>query len=141
MFVAVLEFPANPSEAVPSPAGAVIRFAKAVDAASALQAMRDVFGRVVRLADDLDHLSSGNFSSTRLDSTIPIASANTFTALFNFTLRNQSNTCSLSNFFSLLSMFSPAIHCHPAPAAKESAGPRRELQIILGVERNPSPSR
>src|SRR5579863_829454 len=41
--IVLLEFSANPSEAVPSPYNAIIWFAEAVDAAGACQTLRHVF--------------------------------------------------------------------------------------------------
>src|ERR1700730_15563444 len=48
--IVLLEFAANPCQAVPSPNRAIVRLAEAVDAAGQLETMRDAFRSVVRFA-------------------------------------------------------------------------------------------
>src|SRR5438128_4610548 len=48
--IALLEFSADPGEAIPAPHGAVIRLAEAIDPAGAFETLRDAFRRLVRFA-------------------------------------------------------------------------------------------
>ena len=48
--IALLELPTDPREPIPSPNGAIVRFAKTVDTAGQLETMRNGFRRVVRFA-------------------------------------------------------------------------------------------
>src|SRR5712691_7612104 len=52
--IALLEFSANPRQAIPAPHRAVIRLAEAVDPASPFETLRDRFRRLMRLAQDDD---------------------------------------------------------------------------------------
>src|SRR5437763_10272804 len=62
MPVAVLELPADPSEAVPTPHGAIIRFAETIRSACAGETMRHGFRSVMRFADNSNHLATGRRS-------------------------------------------------------------------------------
>src|SRR6266571_4547945 len=59
MLVAVLEPSADPGVPVPAPHGAIIRFAKPIDAASPFEPVSDVFRSVMRFADDENHFRRG----------------------------------------------------------------------------------
>src|SRR5713226_278371 len=63
MLVAVLEFSAYPSEAIPTPCGAVIWFAEAVRSARAGETMRHCLRRVVRFAEHANHFDRDANSS------------------------------------------------------------------------------
>ena len=52
----LLEFSANPREPVPSPDSPIIRFAEAVDPASAFETPRYVFRRLMRFLKNVDYL-------------------------------------------------------------------------------------
>src|SRR6266704_3289856 len=59
MFVAVLEFPADPGEAVPAPHSSIVCFTEPIDPASSFEPASDVFRRVMRFADDENHFPRG----------------------------------------------------------------------------------
>src|SRR5216683_762194 len=52
--IALLEFSADPREAIPAPHGAVIRLAEAIDTAGAFETLRDRLWCFMRLAQDDD---------------------------------------------------------------------------------------
>src|SRR5438094_2194129 len=62
MLVTILEFPADPREPVPTPHGAIIRFAETIRSACARKTMRHGFRSVMRFADNSNHLATGRKS-------------------------------------------------------------------------------
>src|SRR5712692_7117717 len=59
VFVAILELSPDPCQAVPTPYGAIVRFAVAIEAAGSFEAMRHSFRRVMRFANYKNHFPRG----------------------------------------------------------------------------------
>src|SRR5712692_9592313 len=63
VLVAILEFPADPREAVPAPHCPVIRFPEAIPSPGLFETSRDTFRRLVRLAYNSNHFARGENST------------------------------------------------------------------------------
>src|SRR6266487_4337663 len=61
--IALLEFPADPRQAIPAPNRTIVRFAQTVDPAGAFETLRDAFRRLIRFAYNSNHFACGENSS------------------------------------------------------------------------------
>src|SRR5260370_17723536 len=61
--IALLEFSADPRQAIPAPYSAVIRLAEAIAAARSFETLSDAFRRLIRFAYNSNHFACGENSS------------------------------------------------------------------------------